>query len=282
MKKILIPTLSFGLFFWGQFLDAWVFRVSIITSIYKGDQFIKGFMEDITRQTIFDQCELILINANSPGNEEAVILTYLERYPNIVYRRLGADPGLYGVWNLGVKLARAKYLTNANLDDRLKPNCYEVHAKALDDHPEVELVYSACYVTQKPNEVFNDMVRLKICPHSCLDFSPQNMSECLPNNHPMWRKSMHAKYGLFDESYKVAGDWEMWLRAVKGGAHFLRVPGAYGLYYENPQGLSGGPRNSRAAKEGWEVGRRYRELFTAEWAKKHGFKKPHSKNKRHM
>ena len=38
------------------------------------DEFIEPYLEDITRQTIFkDKCELILINANSPGNEEPII-----------------------------------------------------------------------------------------------------------------------------------------------------------------------------------------------------------------
>jgi len=247
--------------------------VSIITSIYKGDQFIQGFMEDITRQTIFNQCELILINANSPGNEEVVILPYLERYPNIIYQRLETDPGLYGVWNLGIKLAQATYVTNANIDDRLRLDCYEVHARVLDKHPEIDLVYSACYITQKPNEVFDDQAGLPVLGSTALDFSPLNMAECPPNNHPMWRKSMHTKYGFFDERYKVAGDWEMWLRAVKGGAHFLRIPGVYGLYYDNPQSLSNRDKSSVVRQESLEVGRRYREIFSPKWAKEHGYKK---------
>jgi len=49
---------------------------------------------------------------------------------------------------------------------------------------------------------------------------------------------MHERYGLFDESFKMAGDWEMWLRAVDNGSEFRRVEGAHGLYYENPEGLS--------------------------------------------
>ena len=63
-------------------------KISIITSVYNGDQFIEGFLADITQQTIFDQCELILINANSPGNEEPVIKKYMDQYPNIIYQRL--------------------------------------------------------------------------------------------------------------------------------------------------------------------------------------------------
>src|SRR5579871_950607 len=88
--------------------------ISIITSLYGADQFIEGFLEDIVQQTVFDQCELIIINANSPGNEENTIKKYMERYDNILYFRLNRDPGLYGVWNLAIKMSRGTFITNAN------------------------------------------------------------------------------------------------------------------------------------------------------------------------
>ncbi len=212
-------------------------RISIITSVYNSDQFIQGFFEDIIRQTIFDQCELILINANSPGHEEPVIQKYCAKYPNIIYRKLDYDPGLYAVWNLGILLAHAPYLTNANVDDRLRPDCYEKHAQMLDAHPEIGLVYSDFYVTYYPNETFE-----RTCYHhvrTLPEFTPQEiLNQPLPNNHPMWRRALHEKFGLFDESFRYSGDWEMWMRLVAGGVKFMRVPGILGLYYYNPQGLS--------------------------------------------
>ena len=80
-------------------------EVSIITSIWNGDEFIEGFLADITKQTVFSKCELILINASSPGNEEPIIKNYMTLYPNIIYERLPQDPGLYAVWNLSLKKA---------------------------------------------------------------------------------------------------------------------------------------------------------------------------------
>lgn len=211
--------------------------VSIITSLYKGDKFIQGFMDDIVKQTIFDKCELIIINAASPGREEKVIKRFLKLYKNIVYLELDRDPGIYAVWNMGIKIAKAPYITNANVDDRLAHDCYEIHLKALENNPRVDLVYSDCFITKRPNETFE-----KNSAHATLnrpEFSKQALkNNCLPNNHPMWRKSMHQKYGLFDATFKIAGDWDMWLRAVKDGAIFLKIPQVLGLYYENPHGLS--------------------------------------------
>lgn len=237
-------------------------RVSIITSLYKGDTFIKGFLKDITAQTIFKDCELIIINANSPGNEEAVIKPYLKRYKNIVYYRLAQDPGLYGVWNIALKKAKAPYVTNANVDDRLAVNALEVKARALDKHQDVDLVYSDIYITYTPNlsfddGPFDDTLRFP-------QFSKEKMNRCLPNNAPMWRKSMHAKYGYFDRSYKAAGDYEMWLRAVRGGAQFLKISGIFGLYYVNPQGLSTNAHDTVRFIERDRICAQYPEFFNKE------------------
>ena len=68
-------------------------KISIITSLYKGGAHIKGFLDDIVNQTIFKkECELIIIDANSPDNEKDTILEYQKKYPNIVYCRLDDDP----------------------------------------------------------------------------------------------------------------------------------------------------------------------------------------------
>lgn len=211
-------------------------KISIITSVYNGDQFIEGFLEDITRQTIFDQCELIMINANSPGNEETVIQKYMNKYPNIIYKRLEQDPGLYGTWNIALAMSKGTYITNANLDDRLAPNCYEVHARELDTHPEIMLVYSDRYCTCKANETFEHHSGKKLPAGP--QWSKEIMYKCWPSNNPMWRKKMHELYGYFDASYKHSGDWEMWLRAIEGGAQFKKIDGYYALYYYNEQGLS--------------------------------------------
>lgn len=214
--------------------------VSIITSLYDGDAFIAGFMEDIVNQTIFDECELIIINANSPGHEDTIIQPYVATYPNIIYKKFSHDPGIYGVWNIAIRIARGHYITNANVDDRLRHDCYELHKNCLDNAPDIDLIYSDCYITNIPNETFEQNNTCQVLTRS--PFSLEALKKCcLPNNHPMWRKSLHVKYGLFDESFKIAGDWEMWLRAATCGAQFAKLDMVLGLYFLNPRGLSSNP-----------------------------------------
>ena len=174
-------------------------KISIITSVYNGDDFIRPFLEDITSQSIFkDKCELVLVNANSPGNEEPIIQEYLEKYPNnIVYKKLKEDPGIYGTWNIALEMASGEYITNANLDDRKAENSLEKHAKTLYSNPDVGLVYADSYITDSPNETFeNNSSGGK--SYNFEQFSKEAMLRGnQPHNNPMWRKELHQKHGFF-------------------------------------------------------------------------------------
>ena len=59
---------------------------------------------------------------------------------------------------------------------------------------------------------------------------------------PLWKKSLHDRFGYFDESYKTASDSDMWLRSCVGGAIIEMVNHPVGLYYHNPQGRSTNPQ----------------------------------------
>ena len=56
---------------------------------------------------------------------------------------------------------------------------------------------------------------------------------------------MHDKNGLFDESFKSAGDYEFWLRCVNTGSNFGRLNQVLGAYYVNPKGMSTDPAGNK-------------------------------------
>lgn len=242
-------------------------KVSIITSVYDGDEFIRPFLEDITSQTIFkEKCELILVNANSPGNEEKVILEYKELFPNnIIYKKLDEDPGIYGAWNRAVSIASGEYITNANLDDRKVINSLEKHAKELFLNENIDLVYADMLLTDVPNETWSDNSS-NGKKYNFPEFSFENLKMVnMPHASPMWRKSVHDKNGLFEEAYKSAGDWEMWLRCASKGSKFKKINDTLGLYYFNPTGISTNPENfDWKRKEESEVYEKYKDIAVEE------------------
>jgi GT2 family glycosyltransferase len=236
-------------------------KVSLITSMFKGEKYIRKFLNNMTSQTVFEKCELLIIDAVSPENEFPIIQEYMEKYPNIKYTRLDKDPGIYGVWNIGAKMATGKYLTNTNLDDIRAPEQIEIMVNCLEKNEDIDLAYSECYVTNVGNETYeNNSSGGKTYPIT--DFSKPAMIKCLPGCMPVWRKTMHDKAGYFDESFRYAGDHELWLRAVRNGSIFKRVEGAHGLYYMNPDGLSTSEANAvKRYKEEQRVFWEYTDIF---------------------
>lgn len=213
--------------------------VSIITSLFKGGDYIETFLENITRQTIFkDHCELIIIDANSPENEGEVIKRYQQEFSNIIYRRFESRIGIYEAWNIGCAMAKGRYLTNANLDDCRRNDSLELQASVLDSLPFVDVTYQDVLYSFEPNISFEEIeahglrAKLPVISHyNLMEFNS-------PHNGPMWRKRLHTEIGDFNESYKSAADFDFWLRCLIARKTFYKLNDAHVAYYVNPQGLS--------------------------------------------
>ena len=124
-----------------QFRHTGQYVVSMIASLYRGRAFIETFLENIVSQTLFDRSELIIVDADSPEHEGDVVEAYRKVYPNIVYKRINYRLGIYDAWNVGVEMARGRYLTNTNLDDLRRHDSIALQAAFLDAEPEIDVVY---------------------------------------------------------------------------------------------------------------------------------------------
>jgi glycosyltransferase involved in cell wall biosynthesis len=221
------------------------YPVSLITSMFNASEFIDSFMDNILSQTIFKKCELFIVDAN-PKSEKHLIKNYLD-YENIIYTHISdfgltKDPGVYGCWNLAVKNCSGKYITNTNLDDRRSSDAIEKQYLMLEQMSFIDLVYYRTLVTQKPNETVEKNSSDGEFP--CIEFSFQNLLKVnSPHCQPMWRKSIHDRFGYFNETLKYAADYDMWLRAAHDGAKMLRINEVLGLYYRNPKGISSNEEN---------------------------------------
>ena len=231
-------------------------RVSAIASLYKGGPYIRKFLDNITRQTLGENFELIIIDANSPDGEDEVIEQYRKAFPNIRYERMNYRIGIYDAWNVGVGLARGDYLTNTNLDDLRRRDSLEVQAAALDAVPFADVVYQDFFYTLDPNLTFEQIEAYGF--RSALPLvTPNNLLACnSPHNAPMWRKRLHSELGLFDTSFKSAGDHDFWLRCLQAGKVFYKINAPHVVYYQNPDGLSTRP-GSAGIVEGRRIQRRY-------------------------
>jgi hypothetical protein len=125
-------------------------RISILTSVYKADDYIQDFLNDITMQTAFAEAELLLgVVLPISDAVQSLLTKYQEKYPeNIKIIEFVNKEPLYIIWNeLIVQYAKGEYLINANLDDRHHPACLEIFKQFLDEHPTVDLVAASILAT---------------------------------------------------------------------------------------------------------------------------------------
>ncbi len=206
------------------------FRVSAIVSTYNSEKFIRGCLDDLINQTLYKkgELEIVVVNSGSQQNEEEIVKEFQLNYSNIKYVKTKNRETVYKAWNRGIKEASGKYITNANTDDRHKEDALEILASALDENKNISLVYADSKVTNQENGKFDDaaITGFLLWP----EFDPLNLFKiCYVGPQPMWKKSLHLKYGFFDENYKSAGDYEFWLRIVNK-EKFLHVNKILGLY----------------------------------------------------
>lgn len=232
--------------------------VTAIVSTYASELFMEGCLSNLVGQSIFDDMEIIVVDAASPENERDIVRSYQERYPNIRYIRTPERIGLYPAWNIAIREAKGKYLTNANTDDRKHPQCIEKLVKALEEDSEAVLAYSDCVITDEANCEFGE--GRAISHHEWLDYDHLNLiRRCEIGPMPLWRASLHEEIGLFDEYFIGAGDYEFWLRASQK-YHFVHLKEHLGLYLQHDNNLE--TRNmQRKLNEEYYIKSTYIRLF---------------------
>ena len=240
--------------------------VSVICTFHEAEEFLENYLQNITSQTFFDKCELIIIDAGSPGSEKQVVEKYLYKHKNIVYNRLDAREKITPCLNMAIKTAQGKFLTFGFVDDVKRSDCIETLYNHINKLPNIDLVYGDVIQTKIKNEKFeNNSLDGILFEHSTYEFSKENMVKCLPGPMPLWRRELHDRCGFLDTDNDYADDWEMWLRAVALGAAFKKVHEIVGLYYiggRSYQEISTSTQaNFEQRKEEAQLFFRYRDLF---------------------
>jgi glycosyltransferase involved in cell wall biosynthesis/cytochrome c-type biogenesis protein CcmH/NrfG len=203
--------------------------VSAIVSAYKAERFMRGLLEDLERQTIADQLEIVVVDSHSPQNEGGIVREFQKKYDNIVYLRTEERENSHVSFNRCIRMSRGKYVTLANVDDRHRPDAFERMVQVLEDHPEAGLVYADVAITDRENET-PETGHIRGY-YRWPDFDPALLFQiCYIGPQPVWRRELHDRYGYFDPEFWYAGDYEFWLRLARKET-FIHLPEVMGLYY---------------------------------------------------
>jgi hypothetical protein len=213
--------------------------VGVIVSLYRCEAFLPFFLESLKRQTIFSESQ-IYVGAVQPSNFELNLLNQFSfENSNVIFEIFDYRAGIYEVWNHGVRQTTSQFLTNMNVDDLRRDDSLELQAQFLKNHESIDVAYQDVYLSFEANAEWPLIEGVGLStslPHVSLPV--MNLGFNPPHNAPMWRRRVHDEVGLFDETFKSAGDFDLWVRAFINGSKFLKMGEIHASYYFNPEGIS--------------------------------------------
>ncbi len=191
-------------------------QVSVLMPVYNTASFLHEAMDSILSQT-FEDFELIVLNDCSPDNAEEVLDAYDD--PRIVRYRGEKNVGLSNVLNVGLYIARGKYIARMDSDDISLPNRLQVQVDYMEAHPEVDLVSVGMQLFGAKEEVWireQDPEKVKI---NALFHSP------VLHASSVWRKESFERHVLrFKQEMVPAEDYDLWTRALLKGLKLVNLP----------------------------------------------------------
>lgn len=96
--------------------------LSIVVAVYNGGKFLAQFFECIEQQQL-ESYELILVNDGSTDDSLAVIDAWRDRMQNVTVIQQ-ENQGVSVARNSGLAIAKGKYLTFPDIDDKLYPGMF--------------------------------------------------------------------------------------------------------------------------------------------------------------
>lgn len=200
--------------------------VSILMPVYKTAPYLREAMGSMLSQT-FTDFELIVLDDCSPDDAEAILDTYSDS--RIVRYRGEKNEGLSNVLNVGIGLARGKYIARMDSDDISLPNRLQVQVDYLETHPEIDLVSVGMQLFGAKEDIWireQNPEKVKI---NALFHSP------ILHASSVWCKDSFEKQGLrFRQEMVPAEDYDLWARALVNGLKLVNLPDVLYQYRMHP------------------------------------------------
>lgn len=177
--------------------------VSIITSVLNGADTLQRTIDSVHNQT-YNYIEYIIIDGNSSDGTINILEKNSER---ISYWISEDDDGIYHAWNKGLNKVQGNWILFLGSGDILHPDAISDMIKVTG-----RLKGQIEYVSGK-SEIRDANDKLIAITGEPWEWATFKKYMCTAQSGALHSIELFKKYGQFDESYKVAGDYEFLLRA---------------------------------------------------------------------
>ena len=186
-------------------------KISIVTINYNGAISLDRTIQSVIAQTHAD-VEYVVIDGGSTDASLEILKKYESR---IHFWSSEKDRGISHAFNKGIAACHGEWIGIINSDDWYEPNIVELVADLAGKNPQAEVICGGMQNWEcGKKEMF-------LMPDKNIDRIKSEM--ILAHPACFIKKSAYEKYGIFDESYRYAMDYELFLRFYLKGAQFLLV-----------------------------------------------------------
>lgn len=124
--------------------------LSVIIPVYNVEKYINKCLKSIFMDLPI-KTEVIIINDGSPDNSEDIINSYIKNHSEIKYVKK-ENGGLSSVKNLGLKIAKGKYIIYLDSDDYVSSDMYNTMLKMAIDK-DADIIHSDVLMTYENGNV---------------------------------------------------------------------------------------------------------------------------------
>lgn len=185
--------------------------VTIVIAVFNAEKFLQQCIDSVTNQTYINK-QLIVIDGGSTDKTLEIIRT---NHDVIDYSVSEKDRGIYHAWNKGLDKAKGEWICFLGSDDYF----FDQHAlqnmmikiQHMDLH-DIRVVYGRVVLVNdhgKQLEILGDewmLIKDKF-----------NKIMCIPHPAVLHNRVLFEQKGKFDETFRIAGDYEMLLRELTSG-----------------------------------------------------------------
>ena len=131
-------------------------KVSVIVTCYKGGEFLPRCLKSLTEQTL-KEIEIICVNDGSPDNTREVLEEWSQKDARVRAIHNPTNVGVSAARNIGLRAARAEFVTFCDADDYNEPTyCEELYQAMVTQKVDVAICGTRTIYEAHPEMKFSD------------------------------------------------------------------------------------------------------------------------------
>lgn len=176
---------------------------SIIIAVFNGAKFLELTLQSVINQTYSDY-ELVVIDGGSRDSTLAVIKKY---EANISYWVSEPDKGIYDAWNKGIAKSRGQWIAFLGAGDEYHKDALMAYSQFIAEDPCDDFDYISSKVALTFGGAVSKIFGIK------WKWSEFKRAMLVAHVGSIHHSSLYERFGVYDETYKIVGDYEFLLRS---------------------------------------------------------------------